>query len=367
MSREEGGWNPQITWETKHVGIKDEGVFLVTNKRFISVALVLVASVALLVAGCGSGTADKKAEAPKKQILKVGHVFAATHPWTIALEGFAKDVKEATKGEVEIQVFPSSQLGNDRDMAEGMKLGTIEMALIGTGALQSLDKKMIIEELPYAWAKRENAYKALDGDLGKVLNDAMKKQGIIGISFWESGYRHITNSVRPINSVADVKGLKLRVPEAEMRIDTFKILGAMPTPMAFSEVFTALQQKVVDGQENPLATIDSSKFNEVQKHLTLSYHIWGSAYLGISEKAWKKLTPEQQKIIMDKAAAWKLKEREMIKKSESELVAKLKKAGMQVTEPNVAEFQKAVQPVWVKYEGVYGKELIDLVRKYSSQ
>ncbi len=338
-----------------------------TGKWLLNMTLVLLVSIGLFVSGCGSSAPDKKTEAPKKQVLKVGHVFAATHPWTIALEGMAKDVKEATKGQIEIQVFPSSQLGGDRDMAEGMKLGTIEMSLIGTGALQGLDKKMIIEELPYAWAKRENAYKALDGGLGKVLNEAMKKQGIIGISFWESGYRHITNSVRPINSVADLKGMKLRVPEAEMRIDTFKILGALPTPMAFSEVFTALQQKAVDGQENPLATIDSSKFNEVQKHLTLSYHIWGSAFLSISEKAWVKLTPDQQKIIMDKAAVWKLKEREMIKKSESELVDKLKKAGMQVTEPNVAEFQKAVQPVWTKYEGVYGKELIDIVRKYASQ
>lgn len=335
---------------------------MITRRRLFSMALVLSVSIGLFFSGYGFS-----AEAPKKQVLKVGHVFAATHPWTIALQGMAKDVQEASNGQIDIQVFPSSQLGGDRDVAEGLKLGTIEMALFGTGALQSLDKKMIIEELPYAWPKRESAYKALDSDLGRVLNEIMKKQGIIGISYWESGYRHITNNVRPINSVADLKGMKLRVPEAEMRIDTFKILGALPTPMAFSELFTALQQKVVDGQENPLAAIYSSKFNEVQKYLTLSYHIWGSGFLAISEKAWTKLSPDQQKIIMDKAAVWKLKEREMIKNSEDELLVTLKKAGMQVTEPKVAEFQKAVQPVWTKYEGVFGKELVDIVRKYGSQ
>lgn len=332
------------------------------SKKSKSIIIILIC-LALTLGGCSTGT--KPASSNEKIVLKVGHINAPDHPWNIALEGFAKDVAEATNGNLEIQVFPSSQLGGERDMAEGLKLGTLEMGLFGTGALQSLDKRLIIEELPYAWSNRENAYEALDGELGVELNKVLKDQSIIGLSYWEAGYRHITNSVRPINSLEDLKGMKLRVPEAEMRIDTFKDLGALPTPLAFSEVFTALQQGTVDGQENPLPTISSSKFNEVQKYLTISGHIWGSALLGISEKAWNSLSDEYKKIITEKADVWKDKEREMIRKAEEELVEKLKASGMEVTEPEVQPFKDAVQGVWTKYESEFGKDLVDIVRKYS--
>lgn len=333
-------------------------------KRRSICLLLAILSLILVLAGCGD-TASQSNSGSEKIVLKVGHINAPDHPWNVALEGFAKDVADATNGNLEIQVFPSSQLGGERDMAEGLKLGTLEMGLFGTGALQSLDKRLIIEELPYAWATRENAYAAMDGELGQALNGVLKEQGIIGLSYWESGYRHITNSVRPINRLEDLKGLKLRVPEAEMRIDTFKDLGALPTPLAFSEVFTALQQGTVDGQENPLATIASSKFNEVQEYLTLSGHIWGSALLGVSEQTWNSLSDENKDVITEKAEIWKLKEREMIQKSDEELLESLKASGMKVTEPDVQEFKDAVQGVWNKYESQFGKDLVDIVRKYS--
>lgn len=330
--------------------------------------ILLVLTLVVVLVGCSNEPGQEATQpdtSSEKVILKVGHINAPDHPWNVALEGFAKDVFDATDGNLEIQVFPSSQLGGERDMAEGLKLGTLEMGLFGTGALQSLDKRLIIEELPYAWPERENAYAALDGELGQALNDILKNHSIIGLSYWESGYRHITNSVRPINSLEDLKGLKLRVPEAEMRIDTFRDLGALPTPLAFSEVFTALQQNTVDGQENPLATISASKFNEVQDHLTLSGHIWGSALLGISEKSWNSLSDEYQQVITEKAEIWKVKEREMIQKSDEDLLEELKASGMQVTEPSVQPFKEAVQGVWTKYEGEFGKDLVDIVRKYS--
>jgi TRAP-type transport system periplasmic protein len=306
-------------------------------------------------------------ETQKVYNFKVGHVFAATHPWQINLEGFAKDVREATNGAVQIEAFPAAQLGGDRDVAEGLRLGTIEMGLFGTGALQSIDKRMIIEELPYAWATREQAYAAMDGELGKALDGVMANYGIVGLAYWESGYRHITNNSRPINSVSDLRGLALRVPEAEMRIDTFRQLGALPTPLAFGELFTALQQGVVSGQENPLATIYTSRFQEVQKYLSLSYHIWGSGYLAISDQAWKSLPANYQQIIKEKAAIWTEKCREDIRESDAEFLASLKAEGMLVNETNFKEFQTAVQPVWVKYEKEFGTDLMNLVRKYTGQ
>lgn len=300
-----------------------------------------------------------------KVTLKAGHISAVGHPWHEALVGMAEDVKQATNGEVVIQVYPSSQLGGEREMAQGLGLGVLEMGLFGTGALQALDKRLIIEELPYAWPTREHAYRALDGKLGEALSKVLAEQKITTLSWWESGYRHITNSVRPINSPSDLKGIKLRVPEAEMRIDTFKVLGAMPTPMPFSEVFSGLQQKVIDGQENPLATIYASKFYEVQDHLALSGHIWGSAVLTISTSAWNKLSADHQKAIQEAADKWKLIEREMIAESDATALEKMQAAGIKVTRPDPAEFQKAVQPVWEKYEGTFGTELMSLVREYA--
>ncbi|NYT36430.1 DctP family TRAP transporter solute-binding subunit [Allopusillimonas soli] len=326
----------------------------------ISKYLPAVAAAGLLSTTCLYGL-----NVQAKTTLKVGHISAVEHPWHQALVGMAEDVKKATNGEIVMQIYPSSQLGGEREMAQGLGLGVLEMGLFGTGALQALDKRMIIEELPYAWPKRENAYRALDGKLGDALAKVLEGHGITTLSWWESGYRHITNSVRPIEKPEDLKGIKLRVPEAEMRIDTFKILGALPTPMAFSEVFTALQQKVVDGQENPLATIYASKFYEVQDNLALTGHIWGSAVLTIATKTWNKLSEANQKIIMDAAEKWKLKEREMIAKSDDEALAKMKEAGIKVTTPDPTPFKEAVQPVWDKYENTFGSDLMGLVRKYS--
>lgn len=319
-----------------------------------------ITAMSLLAVSCVFASA-----AQAKITLKAGHISAVDHPWHKALVGMAEDVKTATDGEVIIQVYPSSQLGGEREMAQGLGLGVLEMGLFGTGALQALDKRLIIEELPYAWPTREHAYRALDGKLGDALSEVLAGLKITTLSWWESGYRHITNSVRPINTPEDLKGIKLRVPEAEMRIDTFKVMGALPTPMPFSEVFSGLQQKVVDGQENPLATIYASKFYEVQDHLALSGHIWGSAVLTISTSAWNRLSPEQQKIIQDTAEKWKLKEREMIAKSDGEALEKIKAAGVAVTEPDPVQFQQAVQSVWDKYEDTFGKELMDLVREYA--
>lgn len=329
------------------------------NKHVIQY-LSRVGAVSLLTASCMFVPM-----AHAKVTLKVGHISAVDHPWHQALIGMAEDVNQGTNGEVIMQIYPSSQLGGEREMAQGLGLGVLEMGLFGTGALQALDKRLIIEELPYAWPTREHAYRALDGKLGEALSEVLEKQKITTLSWWESGYRHITNSVRPIEIPEDLKGIKLRVPEAEMRIDTFEILGALPTPMPFSEVFSGLQQKVADGQENPLSTIDASKFYEVQDHLALSGHIWGSAVLTIATDTWNKLSDEHKKVIQDSAEKWKLKEREMIAQSDTTALEKMKAAGVRVTHPDPAKFQQAVQPVWEKHEATFGPELMVLVKEYS--
>src|SRR5699024_4582074 len=168
--------------------------------------VLIISSIALV--GCSSNDAESSADqadgSNEKVVLKVGHVFGSDHPWNISLEGLSEDVLEATDGEVEIEVYPNSQLGDDREVAEGIQLGTIDMGLFGTGALQSLDERLIVEELPYAWPTREQAYNAIDGEFGEALAEILTEQGMETISWWESGYRHITNSQKSINNPEDM-------------------------------------------------------------------------------------------------------------------------------------------------------------------
>jgi tripartite ATP-independent transporter DctP family solute receptor len=252
-------------------------------------------------------------------------------------------------------------------MIEGLTLQTVNGGLIGGGSFQSIEPKFGIEALPYAWPTHEAAYKALDGELGKRLLDILANKGIVGLAWWENGFRHLTNNKRPIAKPADLAGLKIRVTPDKMRLDTFKVLGASPMPVNFGELYTALQQGVVDGQENPFAIIYSSAFYEVQKYLSLSGHIWGSALLCVNSSVWNQVSPEDQKTILKLAAKWRDVQRRLTVKQEGEFLAKLKEKGMKVNEVDKAAFQKAVQPVWASYEEVFGKDLLDLVRKYGGK
>lgn len=296
--------------------------------------------------------------------IKVGHVLNQDHSWNVCLLGFAEEVKTATEGRVLIEVFPGAQLGNEKDVIEGLVMQTVDGGLIGGGSFQSIEPKFGIEALPYAWPTHEAAYNALDGELGAYLFAILEKQGVVGLSWWENGFRHMTNNQRPIQKPEDLKGLKIRVTPDKMRLDTFNALGASPMPINFGELYTALQQGVVDGQENPYAIIYSSSFFEVQKYLSPTGHIWGSALLCVNSSVWGKLSKDDQAIVMQLAAKWRDEQRRQTREQEEEFLAKLKEKGMQVAEVDKASFQKAVQGVWTQYEDVFGKELMDLVRKY---
>lgn len=287
-----------------------------------------------------------------------------TTAWHKNLSGFADEVKKDTDGRVVIQLYPSGQLGNEKDMVEGLTLGTIDGGLIGGGSFQSVDPKFGIEALPYAWPSHEAAYRAFDGKLGKYLFGLLEKKGIVGLAWWENGFRHITNNKKPIVKPEDLKGLKIRVTPDKMRLDTFKLLGAAPMAINFGELYSALQQGVVDGQENPYAIIYSNAFNEVQKYLSKSGHIWGSAVLCVNSDVWRKISDKDKDTIKKLALKWCAAQRKETIKEENEFLEKLKAKGMKVNDVDKAAFQKAVQPVWKSYEGTFGKELMDMVREY---
>ena len=296
--------------------------------------------------------------------IKLGHVLASSHSWHKAAEGFTAEVRDKTAGRVNFILFPSGQLGNEKTMVEGMQIGSQGAAVIGSGSLQPVDPRFGVVELPYTWTSAAQAYRAYDGELGAALEKIADGKNLVIVSWWENGYRHITNNRGPIMTPADLKGLKTRVTPDKMRLETFTLLGANPAPLAFGELYSALQQKVFDAQENPLSIIYTSSFYEVQKFLSLTGHVWSPASLVIAKSVWNGISADDRKVVKAAADRWRDEQRRMIAEGDNQYLALLKEKGMQVNEVDKTPFVAAVAPVWKSYEATFGPELIDLVKKY---
>lgn len=300
----------------------------------------------------------------KPVTIRLGHVLTDSHSWHVASKGFAEQVARETQGRVNIQVFSGGQLGSEREVVEGLQIGTVQAGVIGSGSFQPIEPKMGIVELPYAWPTREKAFAAFDGDLGAALDKLLLAKNIVVLSWWENGYRHVTNSKRPINKPEDLKGLKIRVTPDKVRLDTFVALGAEPAPLAFGELYSALQQGVFDAQENPLSIIYGSSFFEVQKYLSLTGHVWGAACLVVSKSVWDRIGADDQKLVKTAAAKWRDEQRKMITESDADFTKKLEEKGMTINKVDTVPFVSAVQPVWKSQEAIYGPEFMSLLNKY---
>lgn len=296
---------------------------------------------------------------------RLGHALPQSSLYNLGIIDFSKQVEAETKGRVMIEVFHSGSLGSEKDMIEQLRFGALEMGLLSTGAHAVIEPKLEAEQLPYAWPTRQHAYRALDGDLGRIFKGLLLNKGLYVLAWMENGYRHITNNVRPILKPEDAKGLKIRSAEVKMRLDAFKLMGILPTPMAYAELFMALQQGTVDGQENPLPVIFSSKFYEIQKYMSLTGHIWGSFALEVNKKAWDKLPQDLQEIVQRCALKAAENERLLIQKADQDLVAELTKKGMKINEVDTKPFQQAVRPIYDQYRPVFGEEIMGLIDKYS--
>ncbi len=295
--------------------------------------------------------------------LKLGHIAEPENPYGQGADYFAKLVKERSNGEIEIQVFPSSQLGNQRDLVEGLVFGTVDMTLTGTAVLGNFVPEVAVFDLPFIFRDIPHAYKALD-TVGMDLCKLGEKQGMITLAIWENGVRHMTNNRQPIRTPEDMKGLKVRVMEQPVYIEMMKALGASPTPMAMSELYTALQKGVVDGQENPLGHIATKRFNEVQKYLSLTGHTYASEPLLISAQAWKKLTPEQQEIVRQAAVDTRDWERQLCRDLEGKFLQQIKDAGTTQVNDDVDKeaFAKATKKSWDIYEKRFGDKNIKAIQ-----
>jgi len=317
-------------------------------KRFFMCAVAIIA-IALTV------------PAFAKTVLKLGHIAEVSHPYAQGADHFAKLVAEKSGGDMEVQVFPSSQLGSQKDMTEGLIYGTIDMVLTGTADLGQFQPKMSLFDLPFLFKDREHAYKALD-TVGMELGKELEPRGLKLLGYMENGIRHLTNNVRPVKAPADMNGLKIRVMSNKIYIETIKSLGGSPTPMAFGELYSAMQQGTVDGQENPSAHIYTKRFFEVQKYASLTAHAYAPEPVLISMITWSRLSDAQKAIIQEaakEAIAW---QRDLSTKEDNEYWDKIKATGkIEVIEVDRAPFMEATQPVWKKFAGTVGQDNIDKV------
>ena len=295
-------------------------------------------------------------------VIKLGHIAEATNPYGMGADKFAEIVKEKSKGEIEIKVFPSSQLGTQKELIEGMIYGTVDMTLTGTAELGTFQPQMALFDMPFLFKDRPHAYRSLDS-VGMEMGKPLEAKGIKLLGYMENGIRHMTNNVRPIKTPADMKGLKIRVMNNKVYVEMMKSLGASPTPMALAELYSAMQAGVVDGQENPSAHIFTKRFFEVQKYASLTGHAYAAEPVLISMMTWKKLTPAQQTIVQDaatEAIAW---QRKMSETEDSEFWDKIKKTGkMEVIEVDRKPFKDATEVIYKSLAKTVGQANIDKVR-----
>ncbi len=295
-------------------------------------------------------------------VLKLAHVVSTSAPYHIGALELAKLVEQRTKGQVKIEIYPGGQLGKgERECIEGLQIGTIDFVVTSTGPLGGFVPQMLVVDLPFLFRDISHVDKVLDGPIGEGLLKELSKAGIKGIAFWENGFRNLTNNKRPVNKPEDVKGLKLRTMENEVHMDAFRTLGADPTPMTWGEVYTSLQQGVIDGQENPINIIRTHKIYEVNKHLALTGHVYSPALLLMNEKKFNSLSPDLQKALLEAGKEAAKFERKFIRDNEIKMLEELKGFGMQVTSPDKKLFQKATEPTYKKYESRFGKDLIDKI------
>ena len=294
------------------------------------------------------------APAHAKTTLKMATVTPDHHAYTKGAQEFARLVEEGTNGEVVIKVYGGGQLGKgERELLEGLQLGTIDLAVTATGPVSNFSADMGVVDLPFLFTSNEHVDKVLDGPVGRSLLDGLEKANIKGLAFYENGFRNFTNSKRSLLTPQDFDGLKFRTMENPVHLASVRQLGAQAVPMSWGEVYTSLQTGVIDGQENPVAIVYAFKLSEVQKYLSLTGHFYSPAPVSMSLKKFKSLNPEYQKVLLDAALKSAAYERKLIRDNEAKQLAALKDQGMVVSEVDKAVFVEAMAPVYEQFGKKY--------------
>ncbi len=349
-------------------------------KKVISLVLCFV--MLLSLAACGGKTSAPAASAPaastpaastpaastpapaEKIVFKISHQNAITHPTQKGLEAFKTLLEEKSGGTMSCDIYDSAVLGNDDSNLQQVIANSLDAAMImGSDIWQGYDKRAMVENLPFAFSTYDEARGAWDGAFGDYMKEnVMDPCGGHVVDFWENGFRHFTNNVRPLYVPEDCKGIKFRTANNPLRLMMFEGFGSSAIVLAFSELYTAMQQGTVDGEENPLSNIVSSSFYEVQKYLSLSNHIYSTSVFVFSDKCWNSLTPEQQQIVFECAEEAKQVTRDMTQNLDADYLKVCTDNGMEVNDIDVEAFRNASVPVWDYYVSEFGNEIVDRVK-----
>ncbi|MBK5933498.1 tripartite ATP-independent transporter DctP family solute receptor [Rhodovulum imhoffii] len=309
----------------------------------------------MLKATAGAVVLGAAGIAAQAEEWRLGHILPPDHPGNRALEAAAAEISEKTGGRVDIKVFPAGQLGGAKETLTGMTIGTHQMAFDGAGILSQWTKEIGVFEAPFLARDFAHLERLVASEKGQELVTKLREDhGLRLLDIWYYGTRHMTNNVRPIRTPADVEGLKLRVPEVALSLAFVKALGGRPTPMAFPELYLGLQTGVVDGQENPLATINAAKFYEVQEHLALTGHLVQFVAPIVSEATWNATSEADRAIVMDVLQTHGDAYNATVETAEASLVAQLEDKGMAVTQPDRPAFSAAIQTIFAEFEEAWG-------------
>ena len=304
-------------------------------------------------------------DASAQTTLKMNISVAQNSHYGVAIDTFAREVEKRTNGRYKVQNFYAGALGAERESIEGVQLGTIDLTMTSTGPVPNFVPEVAILDIPFLFRDYAHARAVLDGPVGQDMLKKFDAKGIKALAWGENGFRHMTNNKHPVNAPDDLKGLKMRTMENPIHIEAYRQFGILPTPMAFTEVFTALQQGTVDGQENPLSVITAAKLDQVQKYLSLTGHVYSPALIMMSRAQFDKLSPADQQAFLDAAKEAVKANRARIDEDERRPVGDLRAKGMAVVDTlDKSKFQATLAPVYADFGKKFGQENIDKIKNY---
>lgn len=328
--------------------------------KLISYAAAFAASLALTMPLTGTA----------QTVIKFGWTTSdgATDPYAIGARAFKTEVEKLTNGQVQVQLYPNRQIGDEKQLLEGMRFGTVDGGIITNAVIAQVEPAFEVNDLPFLYSSAAQAQKVLDGPVGQDLANRLAKKGVVSLGYMEGGFRQMLNNKKPVNGPDDVKGVKYRVMQNPTFIDMFNAMGGAAVPMAWGETYTAVQQGTVDGLEIPVAVIDAAKYFEVTKFLSLTNHTYSMIGLLMSKRAFDKLTPEQRKAVIEAGKIATAEQRKLVASNEQKLIDGLKAKGMTVNSiGDVAQFRNSVAPMYDKARAKVGEDVMKQVMDATKQ
>ena len=313
-----------------------------------------------LAAALGLAIASTLAPAQEPTLLRVAYVQAPDHPHGLGIQRFAELVQQKSGGKISVKTFGNATLGGDVAVTSALRGGTIDMTVVIPALLTGMVKEYVLLDLPFLFSSYAEADAVLDGPVGRKLLETLPAKDLIGLGYWDHGFRIVTNSRHPITKVEDFAGLKIRVPQSNIFIETFSALGCNAVPMPIPELYGALESKAVDGQENPYAAVEAIKFNEVQKYASATLHAYNPLVVLFSKKTWDRLTAAERKIVQDASNEAGVYERQVSREANEKSAESLKKKGMQINTiapQEIARMRDKVKPVNDKFVKEGGEAL----------